>query len=28
MLDIDGIKFKVAKRLNLNVDEYKKPNFI
>ena len=28
MLDIDGIKFKVAKRLNLNVDEYKKPKFI
>jgi len=27
-LDIDGIKFKVAKRLNLNVDEYKKPKFI
>jgi len=28
MLDIGGIEFKVAKRLNLNVDEYKKPNFI
>ena len=28
MLDVDGIKFKVAKRLNLNVDEYKKPKFI
>ena len=28
MLDIDGIRFKVAKRLNLNVDEYKKPKFI
>jgi len=28
MLDIDGIEFKVAKRLNLNVDEYKKPKFI
>ena len=28
MLDIGGIEFKEAKRLNLNVDEYKKPNFI
>ena len=28
MLDIGGIEFKVAKRLNLNVDEYKKPKFI